>query len=122
MFHYFLDLCPPTGNELGLLCGLFQFYHEFALSKKIEDDDNKTFNLYDFCLSIHCADEQDVEKEQQVKLSFEGYLHAAYIIPSDFADDDSVEIPGTVKTTKIQFKKLIIQIDWQEEVHKKINK
>ena len=45
-------------------------------------------------------------------MAFEGYLHATlfhgifYIVPSDFADDNSVKIPGTVKTTKLQFKKI----------------
>ncbi len=29
-----------------------------------------------------------------------------YKVPSDFADDNSVEIPGTAKTTKLQFKKI----------------
>ncbi len=83
--------------------------------KKFQDDDNKTFNSYHFHLyGLCCADEQDIEKDQHMKLAFEGYLHATlfhgifYIIPSDFADDDSVKIPGTVKTTKLQFKKLII--------------
>ncbi len=108
MFYFFLELCPPTGNELGLLCGLFQFYHELALSKKIEDDDNEMVNLYEYCLyGLHCADEQDFEKAQQMKFAFEGYIRAAlfhgifYIVPSDFADDDNVEIPGTVKPTKV---------------------
>ncbi len=113
MFHCFLDLCPPTGNELGLLCGSFQFYHELAPAKKSQDDDNKTFNSYDFHLyGLCCADEQDVEKAHHMKLAFEGSLHAAlfhsifYIVPSDFTDEDSVEIPGTVKTTKLQFRKI----------------
>ncbi len=45
-------------------------------------------------------------------LAFEGYLCAALFhsifstIPSDFDDDDSVEIPGTIKTTKLQFKSI----------------
>ena len=112
LFYYFLDLCPPTVNELGLLCGLFQFYHELALSKKTEDDNDNTFNSYEYRLyGLRCADQQDVEKAQQMKLAFEGYIRATlfhgifYIVPSDFADDNNVEIPGTVKTTKLQFKK-----------------
>ncbi len=69
--------------------------------------------MYEYCLyGLHCADEQDFEKAQQMKFAFEGYIRAAlfhgffYIVPSDFADDDNVEIPGTVKTTKLQFKKI----------------
>ncbi len=34
--HYFLDLCPPTAEELGLLCGLFGFYHELAPTKNFK--------------------------------------------------------------------------------------
>ncbi len=47
-----------------------------------------------------------------MKLAVEGYLRAAsfhsifYIVLSDLAHDDIVEIPGTVKTTKLQFKKI----------------
>ena len=47
-----------------------------------------------------------------MKLAFEGYIRAAlfhgifFIVPSDLADDDDVEIPGSVKTTKLQFKKI----------------
>ncbi len=51
-----------TAEELSLLCGSLQFCHELAPAKKSQDDDNKTFNLYDFCLyGLRCADEQDVK-------------------------------------------------------------
>ncbi len=56
----------------------------------------------------------NVEKAQQMKLSFEGYICAAlfhgifYIILSDFADDDNVKIPGTVKTPNYRSKILLI--------------
>ncbi len=106
--HYFLDLCPPTAKEKGSLCGSFQFYHELVVPKKSQDDDDKAFNSYDFCLyGLRCAVEQDVEKAQCMKLDVEGYLRAAlfhcifYIILSDYADDDRIEVPGIVKITKI---------------------
>ncbi len=108
--HDFKDLCSPTANKLGLLCGLFRFYHELAGWKK-SSDDHESFNLYDFCLyGLRCAVAHDIQKVQRMKLAIEGYLCAAlfhgifYIVPSDCADDDSVEVPGTVKTTKLQFK------------------
>ncbi len=47
-----------------------------------------------------------------MKLAVEGYIRAAlfhgifYMVPSDYADDDSVEVPGTVQSTKFQFKKI----------------
>ncbi len=75
--HYFLDLCPPTAKELGVLCELFWFYHELAVPKKSQDDDDKAFNSYDFCLyGLCCAVEQDIEKAQHLKLAIERYLHA----------------------------------------------
>ncbi len=46
-----------------------------------------------------------------MKLAVEGYICAAlfcnifYIIPSDYADDQSIEVPGTVTSTELQFKK-----------------
>ncbi len=58
------------------------------------------------------AVQEDVEKAQCMKLAFEGYLRAAlfhiifHIVLSDYADYDSIKIPGTVKTTKLQFKKI----------------
>ena len=113
VLFFFVDLRPPTGNELGLLCGSFRFYHELALSKKTEDGNDDTFNSYEYRLyGLRCADQQDLEKAQQMKLAFEGYICAAlfhgifFIVPSDLADDNDVEIPGSVKTTKLQFKKI----------------
>ncbi len=46
-----------------------------------------------------------------MKLADEGYIYDAlfhgifYIIPSDYADDESVEVPGTITSTQLQFKK-----------------
>ncbi len=112
MCHYFLDLCPPTAKDIGALCGLFQFYHELAVPKKPQDDD-EAFNPYDFCLyGLRCAVQQDVEKAQRMKWTVEEYLRAALfhsifcIVPSDYADDDSIKVPGTVPSTKFQFKKI----------------
>ncbi len=95
---FLLELCPPTAEELGLLCGSFRFNHEIALPKKSQDNDDDAFNSYDYHLyGLRCANEEDVEKAQHMKLAFEGYLRAAllhgifYIVPSDFADNKSGE-------------------------------
>ncbi len=52
-----------------------------------------------------------------MKLAFQVYLLAGlihsifHIILFDYADDDSIKIPGTVKATKLQFK-IIDNPDW----------
>ncbi len=109
--HYFIEHHPPTADVLVLFCGLFRFYHKLAGAKKSQDDD-KSFNSYEFHLyEIHCAVAHDVQKAERMKLAVEGYIHAAlflgifYIIPSDYADNNSIEVPGTVTTTELQFKK-----------------
>ncbi len=44
-------------------------------------------------------------------MAVEGYIHATlflgifYIIPSNYADNNSIKVPGTVTTTELQFKK-----------------
>ncbi len=56
--------------------------------------------------------DQNIEKANCMKLAFEGYICAAlfhsifYIVLSDYADDDSIKVPGTVKITKVHFKKI----------------
>jgi len=77
LFCYFLDLCPPTAKEIGLLCGLFRFYHKLAVPKNSQDDDNNAFNSYDFHhYGLRCPVDQDVEKANCMKLALEGYLRA----------------------------------------------
>ncbi len=110
---FFIELCPPTVEELGLLCGSFHFNHQLALPKKFQGIDDEAFNSYDYCLyGLRCAVQENIEQANCMKLAFEGYLSAAlfhgifHIVPSDYADDDSIKIPGTVTTTKLQFKKI----------------
>ncbi len=75
--HYFLELCPPTANELGLLCGSFRFYHKLSFPKKSKYDDDNAFNLYVFCLfGLCCTVDEDVEKANGMILAFEGNLCA----------------------------------------------
>ncbi len=100
-------------RRIRFLCGSFHFNNELALPKKSQDSNDEAFNFYDYCLYGLCYTvQEDVEKVQHMKLAFEGYLHAAsfhgifHTVPSDYADDDSIEIPGTVKTTKFQIKKI----------------
>ncbi len=54
--HYFIELHPPTAEELGLLCGSFRFNHELALPKKSQDDNDESFNSYDYHLyGLRCS-------------------------------------------------------------------
>ncbi len=96
------------------MCGLFRFYHKLAVPKNSQDDDNNAFNSYDFHhYGLRCPVDQDVEKANCMKLALEGYLRATlfhgifYIVPSDYADDDSIKVPGTVPSTKFSSRKLI---------------
>ncbi len=101
--QYFIDLCAPTAETLGLLCGLFQFNHKLAGTKKSQDDD-QAFNSYDFHLyGLCCAVAHNVQKAKC--MNDKGYIRAPlfcvifYIVTSDYANDDSVKVPGTVLTT-----------------------
>ncbi len=69
--------------------------------------------MYDFHLyGLHWDVAHNVQKAERMKLAVEGYICAAlfcgifYIVLSDYADNDSIKVPGTVTTTALQFKKI----------------
>ncbi len=97
---------------MGLLCGSLRFFHELAGGKK-DDENNDSFNSYPFRLyGLRCAVPLDVQHAERMKLAMEGYIRAVlfhgifYIVPSDYANEDSAELPGSVPTTTFQFKKI----------------
>ncbi len=61
-----------------------------------------------------------------MELAVEVYICAVlfhdifYIVPSDYAEDDSVKVPGTVTTTELQFKK-IANTNWPVDPKKTVS-
>ncbi len=68
--------------------------------------------MYDFCLyGLRCAVWLDVQEAERLRLAVERYIPAAlfqgifHIIQSDYSDDESIEVPGTITSTELQFNK-----------------